>query len=82
MAVKQVITCDLTGKELDLKEISQMTLCTVSYKKIGSVEDFKTKEPIKCVTDIEEYHFHISSEQAPRFMEGIKKLMSELKENK
>lgn len=81
MAIKSVVQCDITGKVIEAKEFQNVTTCSIVYKRMGKVKSFDGKEEIKCITEVENYEFHISSEKAGKFMEGMQKLMNELKES-
>lgn len=72
------ISCDLTGKELRDRDLEHMTVCSVIYKKVEEMEHKGAK--YKVIKDVEPYEFHISADKSSQFMEKLKKVFEELKE--
>lgn len=80
MAIKSVVTCDLTGRELEVSDINEATVVVVQFKKIGTVPGYGKDPDVRCITEVDNYEFHVCSEKAPAFMEELKKLMNRMKE--
>lgn len=79
MAIKSVVTCDISGKQIPMDEYHKATVCNVVFKRQGKIKGFNG-EDIDAITDTETYEFHISAEKSMKFMAGLQKLMNELKE--
>lgn len=78
MAIKSVVTCDVSGKEIPMSEFHKITTCNVVFKRQGKIKGFHG-EDVECITDTETYEFHVSPDNALKFMAGLQKLMNELK---
>lgn len=79
MAIKSTVVCDLTGKDIPAAEFHKVTTCNVVFKRLGRIKGVHG-EDIDCITDVENYEFHISAEKSMKFMAGLQKLMNTLKE--
>ncbi len=79
MAIKSLVTCDVTGKELGSNDMQKATVCVVQFRKVGKVPGFNGKPDIECLKEIENYEFHVCHERAAEFMEELKKVFEKLK---
>ncbi len=77
MAIQTSVVCDITDKELSAKEIQEMTICSILYRKIGKITH-KNKEH-DCVLETENFEIQIHSDKAAEFMERFKKLLLDMR---
>ncbi len=78
MAIKKKVYCDLTEKELDNQSQERMTVVSVVYKKMKTI-NHKGKN-VDIIASVEPYEIHICAEKATDFMNELQKILNNLKE--